>query len=355
MIDAVDLFCGAGGLTAGLRHTGISVKAGYDIEQQCEYAYRENNGASFVAKNVEEVTAEELLAWYRPGRYRLLAGCAPCQPFSSYNQGKDTRNDRKWPLLYAFRRLIEETQPHLVTMENVPDVTKHEVYHDFVKGLIEQGYSVWADRVACVDYGLPQQRRRHVLLASKLGEINLIAPTHAKNPLTVQEAIGNLPRLAAGECDPNDPLHRAATLTPLNMQRIIHSRQGGTWNDWPMHLIAECHKKPSGKTYPSVYGRMRADQPSPTMTTLCYGFGNGRFGHPDQARAISLREAAVLQSFPLEYVFMPPDKITFKAVGRMIGNAVPVRLGEVIGQSLVTHVASYEAQKSSTATITTIT
>ena len=110
MIDAVDLFCGAGGLTAGMRAAGIAVRAGYDIERQCEFAYTKNNGAAFVAKDVTSLGAGELQAWYRPGRYRLLAGCAPCQPFSTYNQGKDTRNDRKWPLLYAFRRLIEETQ-----------------------------------------------------------------------------------------------------------------------------------------------------------------------------------------------------------------------------------------------------
>ncbi|MCF9019003.1 DNA (cytosine-5-)-methyltransferase [Pseudomonas syringae] len=345
MIDAVDLFCGAGGLTAGLVRSGVSVKAGYDLEPQCRHAYQENNGAEFVAKDVTDLEADELMDWYEPGRVRLLAGCAPCQPFSSYNQGKDAKEDRKWPLLYAFRRLIHQTSPHLVTMENVPDVTKHKVYHDFVEALQEQGYHIWANTVACVDYGLPQQRRRHVLLASRLGEINLIPPSHAGNPVTVQEAIGHLPAVAAGERHPDDPLHRAATLTPLNMRRIINSRQGGTWKDWPADLVAECHRKESGRTYPSVYGRMRSDQPGPTMTTLCYGFGNGRFGHPVQDRAITLREAAILQSFPPDYEFMPADSITFKAVGRMIGNAVPVRLGEVIGQTLVNHVAPFTNQE----------
>ncbi|NMZ29606.1 DNA cytosine methyltransferase [Pseudomonas protegens] len=345
MIDVVDLFCGAGGLTAGLRAAGLSVRAGYDIERQCKYAYEKNNNATFVDKDVTQVSADELMSWYCAGNYRLLAGCAPCQPFSSYNQGKDTRSDRKWPLLYAFSRLIKETEPHLVTMENVPDVTKHEVYRDFVEDLVKLGYSVWANPVHCIDYGLPQQRRRHVLLASKLGPIDLIAPTHAGMPVTVEETISKLSSLAAGECDPQDPLHRAASLTNINLKRIMHSKPGGTWKDWPEYLVADCHRKVSGKTYPSVYGRMRPDAPSPTMTTLCYGFGNGRFGHYDeaQARAISLREAAMLQSFPRDYEFMPPDQITFKAVGRMIGNAVPVRLGEVIGESLNRHVAKYEA------------
>lgn len=342
MIDAVDLFCGAGGLTAGMRKAGITVRAGYDIERQCEYAYERNNhGARFIAKDVTSLGAAELLAHYEQGRYRLLAGCAPCQPFSSYNQGRDTSSDHKWPLLYAFRRLIEETQPDLITMENVPDVTKHKVYHDFVAGL--RGYQIWEGRVDCVQYGLPQRRRRHVLLASKLGPISLIEPTHAEAPVKVEDVIGELPAIAAGECHPKDPLHRAAALSPLNLRRIKESVPGGTWKTWPPELIADCHRKASGKTYPSVYGRMRADEPSPTMTTLCYGFGNGRFGHPKQNRAISLREAAILQSFPKDYVFLPPEQINFRAVGRMIGNAVPVRLGEVIGESLMRHVREYEA------------
>ncbi|MWV13736.1 DNA (cytosine-5-)-methyltransferase [Pseudomonas sp. R-28-1W-6] len=338
-IDAVDLFCGAGGLTAGLLKTGISVRAGYDIDLNCEYAYQTNNkGAVFVSESVESVEIEDVAAWYRSDRIKLLAGCAPCQPFSTYNQGKDTSTDRKWPLLYSFEKLIKGIKPELVTMENVPDVTKHKVYHDFVKGLVDEDYHIWEGTIHCVDYGLPQQRRRHVLLASKLGPISMIPKTHAK-PKTVKQAIGKLPKLAAGECDPKDPLHRAATLSPINLKRIMLSKPGGTWKDWPQSLRAVCHQKTSGKTYPSVYGRMRGDEPGPTMTTLCYGFGNGRFGHydEDQNRAISLREAATLQSFPKTYKFMPPEKITFKAVGRMIGNAVPVRLGEIIGLSIQRH------------------
>lgn len=337
MIDTVDLFCGAGGLTAGLLKAGIRVRAGYDTDINCKYAYEENNHAAFIAKSVEDVSVDEVASWYSRKSIKLLAGCAPCQPFSSYNQGRDTKLDRKWPLLYAFKRLIEGIQPELVTMENVPDVTKHAVYHDFVKALEKLNYFVWAEKVTCTAYGLPQRRRRHVLLASKLGPISLIEPTHNTRPVTIEEVIGGFPHLKAGECDPQDPLHRAASLTPLNLERIICSQPGGTWKDWPLDLRAKCHQKESGKTYPSVYGRMRWDEPAPTMTTLCYGFGNGRFGHPVQNRGISLREAATIQSFPASYVFMPPNEITFKTVGRMIGNAVPVRLGEVIGLSLKKH------------------
>lgn len=339
MIGAVDLFCGAGGLTAGLRKAGVKVHAGYDNEILCKYAFQHNNKAKFVEKDVTTVTGQEIASWFSNDKIRLLAGCAPCQPFSSYNNGRDTKLDRKWPLLNEFTRLIREVHPELVTMENVPDIVNHYIYDDFVEELRSQGYYIWADRVCCAEYGLPQQRKRHVLLASLLGPISLISPTHKSNPRTVYQAINSLPPIAAGEEHPKDPLHKAQKLSETNLTRIRASRPGGTWRDWPTELRTKCHQRSSGMTYPSVYGRMSWDSPSPTMTTLCYGFGNGRFGHPEQDRAISLREAAILQSFPRGYRFVPVgEPISFKSVGRMIGNAVPVRLGEIIGKSLQKHV-----------------
>jgi len=130
----------------------------------------------------------------------------------------------------------------------------------------------------------------------------------------------------------------APSLSPLNLRRIKASRPGGTWRNWPPELQAACHRKTTGATYPSVYGRMEWDRPAPTITTQCFGYGNGRFGHPEQDRAISLREAAMLQTFPEMYAFAPPGaSIKFNKMGRLIGNAVPVRLGEVIAQSLIGH------------------
>lgn len=333
-IEAVDLFCGIGGLTAGLIKSGIKVKAGYDIEPECRYGYEYNNNAAFIHKDVADVTADEIRSWYSEGAVRLLAGCAPCQPFSTYNQGKDTTLDKKWPLLYHFMRLIEEVRPELVTMENVPDVTKHKVYHDFVAKLEELGYTVSASRVDCVQYGVPQTRKRHVLLASLISkDIELIPPTHDK-PVTVRDVIKDLPVLYSGKRNKEDPLHICSQLNDLNMKRIKASKPGGTWKDWPEDLVAKCHIKESGKSYGGVYGRMEWDKPAPTMTTQCFGFGNGRFGHPSQHRAISLREAAIFQTFPKDYQFFDGDLI-IKSVGKMIGNAVPVRLGEVVGLSLL--------------------
>ncbi len=341
-ISAVDLFCGAGGLTRGLEKAGISVRLGVDLDPACTYPYEANNSAKFLLKSVNDVTADEISKALKGTRYRLVAGCAPCQPFSTYSQGKADPSDNRWSLLMQFARLVEETEPELVTMENVPGLAEQEVFTQFVDRLKNKGFAVVHQVVNCADYGLPQQRQRLVLLASRLGPIKFIAPTHkAGQYVTVREAIGKLPRIRAGESDPNDPLHQSSALSPINLKRIKASRPGGTWRDWSRDLVAECHKKGTGKTYPGVYGRMSWDQTAPTMTTQFFGFGNGRFGHPEQHRAISLREGAILQSFPKGYKFAPKGgPIHRKTVGRLIGNAVPVKLGEAIGKSILAHVAA---------------
>lgn len=338
-VKVIDLFCGAGGLTHGLQLAGLDVVAGIDLEGECRFPYERNNKAKFIEQDIAKVTKEALLELYGDASIKVLAGCAPCQPFSKYTQGKDKAEDKKWPLLYEFERLIREVSPEIVTMENVPDVTKHKVYDDFYNSLIDLGYKVWASRVDCVEYGIPQNRARHVLLASKFGNIELVKREDIQLK-TVKDVIGDLPPLEDGETDKTDLLHRASKLNPINKQRIIHSVPGGTWKDWPEELIAACHLKSSGKGYASVYGRMSWDKPSPTITTLCYGFGNGRFGHPEQNRAISLREAALLQTFPMDYAFVEDEsKFVIRSIGKMIGNAVPVELGRVIGQSIKQHLS----------------
>ncbi|HDU8313154.1 TPA: DNA cytosine methyltransferase [Proteus mirabilis] len=341
----VDLFCGAGGLTHGFERAGLDVVAGIDIAEECEYAYEKNNKASFINKDISLVTSDEIQSLFNGADFRILAGCAPCQPFSKYTQGLDKTNDKKWPLLYEFQRIISDLLPEVVTMENVPDVKKHQVYQDFYNKLVELGYFIWADTIDCSEYNIPQTRMRHVLLASKLGEIEL-KKDKGQSKLTVKDVIGKLPKIKDGEIFKKDPLHRASKLNTLNKKRIIASKQGGSWHDWPKELRAKCHQKDSGKGYTSVYGRMSWDKPSPTITTLCYGFGNGRFGHPEQNRAISLREAALLQTFPLNYEFYDKTKIfRMNQIGRMIGNAVPVKLGEVIGLTIKEHIKIYSEIK----------
>ncbi len=344
-IVAVDLFCGVGGLTRGLLDAGIQVVAGYDVAQECCYPYEHNNRpAVFKNKSVSDITDEELSGLYPSDCWRVLVGCAPCQPFSRYTQGIDASSDEKWALLRHFARLAETLKPHVISMENVSELQRHSIFDEFVNRLEAVGYETTVSVVSCPDYGIPQHRSRLVLFASLLGPISIMPPTHAHSQYpTVRMAIGHLPKLKAGKASSADALHRTSKLSPLNLRRIRASRPGGTWRDWDQELVAACHRKKKGKTYRSVYGRMEWDSPSPTITTQFFGFGNGRFGHPEQDRAISLREGALLQTFPAHYEFVKPDATYYmKAIGRLIGNAVPVRLGEVIGKSIGGHLGEYE-------------
>lgn len=344
-IACVDLFCGAGGLTHGFVKEGIPVVAGIDLDPACAFPYEANNPGKFIQTNIKQLTVDQLTQLFDDADLRVLAGCAPCQPFSTYAQRYELDGkDGKWGLLYEFARLAKGTRPDVITMENVPTVAKHEVFQDFVDTLKRLGYNVWFDVVNSSQYGVPQTRRRMVLLASRHGEITMIKPTLEK-PKTVRQAIGHLRALSAGEAAPRDKLHVSSTLSEKNLKRIKVSKPGGTWRDWPEHLVADCHRAESGRTYPGVYGRMEWDKPAPTMTTQCYGFGNGRFGHPEQDRAITLREAAIIQSFPRDYAFVPDDgEVSFKVLGRLIGNAVPVDLGRAIARSINEHLASAKSR-----------
>ena len=335
-IVAVDLFCGAGGLTRGLMDAGIPVVAGYDIDVACKYAYEHNNKpALFVDKSVVDLSGAEVNSWYPEGAWRVLVGCAPCQPFSRYAQAC-TSNAEKWGLLDHFGRIVGEALPDVVSMENVPELQRHAVYDDFMATLERLEYRVTEHVVYCPDYGLAQMRSRLVLFASRRGEIALSRRTHApKRHRTVIDEIGGLPKLTAGEVCPTDSLHRCAGLSKINLERIRHSVPNGTWRSWPDRLVAECHKRKQGQHYGSVYGRMAWNEPSPTITTQFFGFGSGRFGHPTQDRALSLREGATLQSFATNYEFVEPGQpVAVSTVGRMIGNAVPVRLGKAVGRSI---------------------
>ncbi|AWX98710.1 DNA (cytosine-5-)-methyltransferase [Marinomonas primoryensis] len=340
-IVAVDLFCGVGGLTHGLQQSGVNVVAGYDLDADCRTPYEENNKAKFIRANVTELDATQLKIHFKGASVKLLAGCAPCQPFSNYTQGK--AKDERWELLSHFSKIASELSPELITMENVPELIKHDVFTNFVQTLASHGYHVWHKVVSCPEYGIAQKRKRLVLLASKLGEISLAPPTHQPdNFVTLIDVIGNLPKLDAGMVNQADFLHRSAGLSEINLARIKASIPGGTWKDWPEELLANCHKKSTGKTYTSVYGRMKWSDLSPTITTQCYNYGSGRYGHPTQHRAISLREAAMIQSFPETYKFTE-DFVSYSltSIARMIGNAVPVRLAKVIGDSLISHVKAH--------------
>jgi DNA (cytosine-5)-methyltransferase 1 len=339
-IYAVDLFCGAGGLTHGLIKSGVDVRLGVDIDPSCEYPYTANNPTTFLLKSVKELDGKEINKYYRKNGIKLLTGCAPCQTFSRYNQ-KATESDTRWWLLLQFSRLVKEVLPDLVTMENVPGLMDQNVFEQFLNDLKECKYFINYSVINCAFYGVPQQRHRLVLIASRLGEINLLSPKEfGKKIKTLRQAIGEMPVISEGTYYPKDHLHQSAALSKTNLERIKSSKPGGTWRDWSEELVANCHKKDTGKSYPSVYGRMTWDAPSPTITTQFFGFGNGRFGHPEQDRAISLREGAILQSFPKNYKFAASDKpINKTQVGKLIGNAVPVSIGRLIGESFYNHIS----------------
>ena len=347
---AIDLFCGIGGMTQGLMQAGINVIAGIDTDKSCKYADEDHNkGSKFYDIDVKYINENDLQKIYDDSEIRILVGCAPCQPFSKHTQKNKNRDqDEKWGLLGQFGRIVSTLQPEIVSMENVPQLRNSKIYKEFLKVLIDNDYKISTKIVFCPDYGIPQTRSRLVLLASRLGSIELLPATIKKNDYkTVKDTIGNLESLENGQTSTSDPLHIASKLSPINLKRMKQSKQGGTWRDWEDTLQLECHQKKSGKTYPSVYGRMRWDKPSPTITTQFYNFGTGRFGHPEQNRAISLREGALLQTFPENYQFFDKDKNTLNVskIGIHIGNAVPPKLGNIIGKTIKQHLEEYYERK----------
>lgn len=343
--SVVDLFCGVGGLTHGFTQREFFVAAGVDFDSTCEFAYEYNNGARFIHADVKDVPIDDILSLYPEGSRKILVGCAPCQPFSSYTAPRH-KKEEQWSLLNEFGRLVEGIRPDIVSMENVSQLRNFgngEVFDNFVDLLRNLDYHVWFDVVKAQDYGVPQSRRRLVLLASRLGPIELLpGPRRNGDYVSLREAIGDLAELRDGEVDGDDPLHRARLLSDINRKRIRATPEGGSWVDWDESLVLDCHKKDTGKTYKSVYGRMRWDDVAPTMTTQCTGYGNGRFGHPEQHRAISLREAAIIQSFPRDYQFINPSAKFYSSwIQKHIGNAVPVGLAQAIALSIENHIENH--------------
>ena len=345
-LKVIDLFCGIGGLTYGLIKSGIPVIAGIDSDSTCQYAYEKNNKTKFIDQDIRNITKNTINKFFGKTDIKILVGCAPCQTFSTHSTKikkiKNLEQDQRWNLLKDFSRIVAETKPDIISMENVPLLQKQKVFRDFVNDLIRLKFHVSYEIIDCSTYGLPQKRRRLVLLASQFGKIKILEPRQNIRKRTVRDAIGTLPKIGAGGADDKDPLHCASGLNKINLQRIRLSKPGGTWRDWPKEFRSPCHRKKSGSTYSSVYARMEWDNPGPTITTQFHRYGTGRFGHPVQHRALSLREGALLQSFPKTYDFIE-NKNNFSTVqiGVHIGNAVPPKLGEVIGRTIKNHLRQY--------------
>ena len=328
-VRAVDVFCGVGGLTHGLRAAGIQVSAGVDVDPSCRFAYEINNpGAMFIEKDICDICFSDLEEHYGESSIRALVGCAPCQPFSAHT--RRTGCSDNCALVGEFARLIREGMPDLISMENVPGLSRHDSFRDLVALLKDLEYDLAFDLLRFQQYGVPQRRRRLVMVASRLGPITL--PKPSGETTKVEDFIRNLDPIEAGEVSLDDPVHGTLPLSPTNLERIRQSKPGGTWKDWDDTLVSPCHARAH---YPASYGRMRWTEPAPTITTqFCY-YSTGRFGHPNQDRTLSVREAALLQTFPSDYLLVnPEDRLPIHKLARHVGNAVPVKIGELIGDAL---------------------
>ena len=331
-MKAIDLFCGAGGLTQGLRRAGWDVVLGIDVDSAVGETYVNNNpGSKFLSADLRIINGDDIhaLTGSIPSEELLLAGCAPCQPFSKQRRSVDRARFSDATLLLEFARLVRALRPRAVLMENVPGITRNPgrvVLNDFLQTLRENGYDPAHCIVNACDYGVPQHRRRYVLLTVK-GATVALPQRHNASTNTVRSAIDGFPVIEAGETHRSVPNHYSARLSQLNLSRIKATpADGGSRRNWPQNLELECHKN-DGIGFSDVYGRMWWDRVAPTLTSRCNSLSNGRFGHPEQHRAISLREAAALQSFSDDYEFFGPKN----RIAQWIGNAVPVRFAEVLG------------------------
>jgi len=336
--QVIDLFCGCGGTSAGLRAAGMKIGVGVDNDPEAAATYRHNfSNAQFFEEDVRTLDIAALADCVdsKSGPI-VLAACAPCQPFSTI-RGIGRRTSGK-TLLLALVPIIDRVRPDYVLVENVPGIqedSRHRSFGRFVGALRARGFHVAWEVVDCRAYGVPQRRRRLVLIASGHGRIGVPSPTHGPSlkPLsTVGEWIAGLPPLAAGEIHPVIANHRCGALGPVNLQRIRATDEGGDRESWPDELWLDCHRARRG--HQDAYGRLHRNRPAPVLTTKCTGFTNGRFGHPTQDRAISVREAACLQTFPRNFEFLGG----LRSTSRQVGNAVPVLLAQRIGETVVADV-----------------
>lgn len=345
-IKVFDFFTGCGGTCCGFRNTGMDIVFALDNDPIAANTFRHNfPGVHFLEKDIRDVSCDSILPLVDAckGHPILFSGCAPCQPFTKQKTYRPL-DDQRQGLLSEFLRFIEHYRVDFIFMENVPGLQKiKNGYDPFEKLLItlkRLGYRYRFDVIASQLYGVPQKRRRFVLIASRLGTIDFPKPTNGPDTKcdysTVSEWISDLPPITAGETHPIVPNHRAAALSPLNLERIRELGEGDGREKWPEHLKLPCHS--NGYTgHTDVYGRMRWNAPASGLTTRCISLSNGRFGHPEQDRAISVREAACLQTFPRDFIF----KGNLHEMARQIGNAVPVLLAERFGEQFINHFNKY--------------
>ena len=345
-IKVFDFFSGCGGTSAGLRAAGMEIALGIDNDVDAALTFQANFPETvFLNADIRRLPTRALdnLVSDVDGSPLLFSACAPCQPFSKQRGVPLAPGDKRVGLLDQFLRFAKRYRPELLFIENVPRINDGDFlnweFDRFTRTLEKLHYSIERRIFDSQSYGVPQKRSRLVLIASRLGPISFPAETHgpsAANPnySTVREWIEDLPVIAAGEQHPNIPNHRASFLSPLNLIRIQSTPEGGGWRNWPVELVPSCHRN-GFRGYSDVYGRMKWDAPATGLTTRCISYSNGRFGHPDQDRAISVREAACLQTFPRDFIFTG----NLNSMAKQVGNAVPVLLAQRFGYNFRSHVA----------------
>lgn len=338
-LKAVDFFSGAGGLTNGLMASGIKVLAGVDNDGSCKATFEKNNkSAVFLERDITKYAVDDLereLKIRRNDDNMIFAGCAPCQFWSIIRTSKEKSKKTK-NLILDFQRFVEYFKPGFVLVENVPGISskKDSPMGQFISKLESLGYNVSHDITDMSTYGIPQKRKRFTLLASRISEISLPKPTDKKT--TVRDVLGaknGFKKIKAGTVD-KDFLHTAASLSEKNIERLrMTDKDGGDRSKWQNKkgYQLDCYASGEKKFY-DTYGRMWWDRPSPTITTKFFSISNGRFAHPDEDRAISLREGATLQTFPKNYQFIGTS---IASIAKMIGNAVPPKFAEIIGKQIV--------------------
>lgn len=342
-IKAVDFFCSGGGMTCGLLQAGINVVAGIDNDITCKDTYETNNpNAKFIHADVfklKEIDLEKQLGIKRNDDQLILVGCSPCQFWSIIRTNK-TKSAKSRNLLTEFHRFVTYFHPGYVLVENVPGILgkKDKSGLDkFVSSLEEQGYAVHYEIINMNDYGVPQSRRRFSLIATRVSKSKIsLKPIKGDKPV-LKNFIGKengFKTVSAGFKDETSFNHTVAGLSEKNLNRLkLTPKNGGSWLDWADNKELK-RSSYQGQGFKDNYGRMSWEKPSPTITTKFFSISNGRFAHPDENRAISIREGATLQTFPKNYVFCVKS---ISDAARMIGNAVPPlfakQLGEVILRS----------------------
>lgn len=337
--SVIDFFCGCGGTSAGLEAAGMNVIAGIDNDPVALSTFKRNfPSAKAISRDVTKLSARELKAMLcEIERPLVVAACAPCQPFSKQNRVKQVKDERR-DLLGELHRFIRALKPDYIVVENVPGLQRVQEgpFFKFIELLRSLRYEFDFDVKDALSYGVPQTRKRLVLLAARRGAINLPRHTHGKSKslqayATVGETISSYPALEAGEKCDDVPNHEVARISALNAVRLMHTPPGGDRRDWPPHLLLNCHKRDVG--YTDTYGRLSADAPAKTLTTKCFSVSNGRFAHPTQNRGLSVREAAALQTFPDDFIF----EGTLTQAARQVGNAVPVKFAAALGEAINAH------------------